>query len=257
MVTKTIDVPLPDSLTSLLQTPICVNLPPPGKVEITLPFGGATIKAFNDISKGIPDDCSLAFSLALQIGPLLANMKCFIEVLNCVKPLITLVQAGTSMDPIKIGQAIPDFLSALLKVGECVTKFFFGVPFFLRDLLALIAKLLRCIAQQLRSILNVMSGLALQIKSAESEGNAELLATLQCAQKNAQTSAAYSMSAIDPILVLLSLAEPLMGLANVDPIKTPQIGSDSSLEGLKSVVEVIEELAKTLQLVADGLGASQ
>ena len=34
------------------------------------------------------------------------------------------------------------------------------------------------------------------------------------------------MTAIEPMLVMLSLAEPLLGLAGVDPIKTPQIGSD-------------------------------
>lgn len=255
MVTQTVDVPLPDALRDMLATPICVELPKPGKLSITLPFGGAKIQAFNDISKGIPDDCSLSFSLALQIGPILANMKCFIEVLNCVKPLVALLQAGTSGDPLKFLGAIPDLLKAVEKVAECVAGFFIGVPLFLRDLLAMIAKLLRCIAAQLRSILNVMSGLALQITSAQSQGNAELLSTLQCAHKNAQTSAAYSMSAIEPVLVLLSLAEPLLGLANVDPIKTPQIGSDSSLESLKSVVEVLEELAKTLQTIADGLGA--
>jgi hypothetical protein len=255
MVTQAIDVPLPDSLKDLLATPVCLQLPKPGKMKITLPFGGATIQAFNDISKGIPDDCSLSFSLALQIGPILANMKCFIEVLNCVKPLVALLKAGTGGNPVEFLKAIPDLLIAVEKVAECVAGFFIGVPLFLRDLLAMIAKLLRCVAQQLRSILNVMSGLALKITSAESEGNSQLLATLYCAQKNAETSAAYAMSAIEPILVLLSLAEPLLGIAGVDSIKTPQIGSDSSLEGLKKVTEVIEELAKTLQTIADGLGA--
>jgi hypothetical protein len=99
-----------------------------------------------------------------------------------------------------------------------------------------------------------MSGLALQITSAQGEGNTELLATLQCAQKNAETSATHSMSAIEPVLVLLSLAQPLLGLAGVDPIKTPQIGSDSSLEALKALVDVLETLAKTLTTIAQALG---
>jgi hypothetical protein len=255
MVTKTIDVPLPDAISSLLQTPVCVALPKPGKVQITLPWGGATIQAFNDISKGIPDDCSLSFSLALQVAPLLANMKCLIEALNVIKPLMAVITALTKPDLPAAGKAMPDLLAAIGPLLECITKFFVGIPFFLRDLLALIAKLLRCIVQQLRSILNVMGGLALQITSAKSEGNAELLATLECAKKNAETSAQYSMSAIEPIFVLLSLAEPLFGLAGVDPIKTPQIGSDSSLAALQSLIDVLDELAKTLQLVAEGLGA--
>jgi hypothetical protein len=255
MSTKTIDIPLPDSISGLLQTPVCVPLPKPGKMEITLPWGGATIKAFNDISKGIPDNCSLSFSLALQVAPLLANMKCLIEALKVVKPLMEVIKALTKPDPIAAGKALPDLLAAVEPLMECILKFFGGIPLFLRDLLLLIARLLRCVVQSLRSILDVMSGLALQISSAESEGNAELLATLQCAQKNAETSAEYSMTAVEPILVLLSLAEPLFGLAGVDPIKSPQIGSDKTLAGMQSVIDVLDELAKTLHLAAEGLGA--
>jgi hypothetical protein len=255
MSTKTIDIPLPDALSNLLQTPVCVPLPKPGKMQITLPWGGATIQAFNDISKGIPDDCSLSFSLALQVAPLLANMKCLIEALKVIKPLIAVVTALTKPDLLAAGQALPDLLAAVEPLVECITKFFLGIPFFLRDLLLLLARLLGCVAQQLRSILNVMSGLALQISSAESEGNAELLATLQCAQKNAETSAEYSMTAIEPVLVLLSLAEPLFGLAGVDPIKSPQIGSDKTLAGMQSVIDVLDELSKALHLAAEGLGA--
>jgi hypothetical protein len=255
MTTQAIDVPLPDSLMQLLQTPVCIPLPKPGKVELTLPFGGATLKAFNDASKAIPDDCSLSFSLALQIGPILANMKCLMEALNVVKPLLTVVTSVAKGDVISAGKALPDLLSAVGPLIECITKFFVAIPFFVRDLLALLAKLLRCIAQQLRSVLNVMSGLSLQIGSAQAEGNTELLATLQCDQHNAEASAQYAMSAIEPILLILSLAEPFLGMANVNPIKTPQIGSDSSLSALQTTVTVIDELAKTLQLAADALGA--
>ena len=139
---------------------------------------------------------------------------------------------------------------------DCIAQFVgLGIPLFVRDLLMLIAKILKCIAQQLRSVLNVMNGLALQIGSAQANGNAELIATLQCAQENAETSAQGMMSAIDPVLVLLSLAEPFLGMAGVDPIKTPQIGSDADLETLQSVVTTIEQLADTLTFIAKGLGA--
>src|SRR5450631_1380837 len=101
MTTQTIDIALPPALQTLLQTPICIPLPKPGKVEITLPFGGATLKAFNDISKGVPDDCSLSFSLALQIAPILANMKCLIEALSVVGPLIDMIKALATLRPDK------------------------------------------------------------------------------------------------------------------------------------------------------------
>lgn len=255
MVTKTLEIPLPAHVKERIATPICIPMPKPGKVSITLPFGGATIQAFSDISKGIPDDCSLSFSLALQLGPILANMKCLIEALRVVEPMVTLLTALGKADLPAIAQALPKFLEAVPALVDCIAKFFVGVPLFLRDLLALLAKLLRCIVASLRSALNVMSGLQLQIGAAQAEGNTALLAALECAQNQAQASTEYAMAAIDPVLVLLSLAEPLFGLAGVDPIKTPQLASDGTLEGLQSLIEVLDTLAKTLQTVAESLGA--
>jgi hypothetical protein len=249
-----IKVPLPDSLKKALEAPRCIRLPKPGKAQITLPFGGATIQAFTDISKGIPDDCSLSFSLALQIGPILANMKCLLEALNVIKPLITVITSLAKGDVISAGKSLPDLLSAVGPLIECITKFFVAIPFFVRDLLLLLAKLLRCVVGQLRSILAIMGGLALQISTAEAEGNTELLATLKCAQDNAAISAEQVMSAIDPIMVILALAEPFMGMANVSPIKTPTIGSADSLEALTAIVDVLDELAKVLQTAAEALG---
>jgi len=255
MVTKNLEIPLPANVKERLAAPICLPLPKPGKVSITLPFGGATIQAFNDISKGIPDDCSLSFSLALQIGPILANMKCLIEALKVVEPLITLITALGKADIPAIAQALPKFLEAVPPLVDCIAKFFVGIPIFLRDLLALLAKLLRCIVGSLRSALNVMSGLQLQIGSAQAEGNTALLAALECAQKQAQASTDYAITAIEPVLVILSLAEPLFGLAGVSPIKTPQLASDGTLEGLQALIDVLDTLAQTLQTVAEALGA--
>ncbi|MNT74668.1 hypothetical protein D3C72_2135070 [compost metagenome] len=121
-------------------------------------------------------------------------------------------------------------------------------------MLLLIIKLLRCIIGQLKSVLALMGGLALQISSAQAEGNSELMAALECAQANANASAQHMMSAIDPVLVLLSLAEPFMGIAGVDPIKTPAIGAAEDIESLQNVVTTLDELTKALQLVADALG---
>ncbi|BDI05909.1 hypothetical protein [Sphaerotilus microaerophilus] len=255
MVTKTLEVPLPANVKERLQTPICIPMPKPGKAQITLPFGGATIQAFNDITKGIPDDCSLNFSLMLQVAPLLANMKCLIEALKVVEPLVTLITALGKADLPAIAQALPKFLDAVPPLVDCIAKFFVGVPLFLRDLLMMLAKLLGCVVQTLRSALAVMSGLQLQIASARADNNTALLAALECAHGQAQASAQHALTAVDPLLVILSLCEPLFGLADVSPIQTPQIGSDESIEGLTAVIDVLDTLAKTLRTVAEGLVA--
>jgi hypothetical protein len=254
MPTKNFDIELPEPLAKLVQKPVCIPMPKPGTAKINLPMGG-TLQGITDITKAIPDDCSLSFSLALQLAPFLASLDCLFKIVKVIEPMVKVVTAVAKPDPPAALKALPALVEAVPPLLDCIKKFVgAGVPAFIRDLLRLIAKLLRCITQQLKSVLAVMSGLALQITSAQSQGNADLLATLQCAQDNAQTAAAHSMSALEPIMLILSMAEPFMGIAGVDPIKTPQIGSDTDLAALQATVDTLDELAKTLSLIADSLG---
>lgn len=244
-----IKVPLPDHLAELLAEPICVKLPPPSKVELNLPTGGK-IQGLVDVTNAIPNDCSLSFSLMLQLGPILANLDCLFKIIKVLEPMIKVVTALPNM--IEVGKAMPKLVEAVPPLVECIAKFLgLGLPLFLRDVLLLIIKILSCVIGQLKSVLAVMGGLALQIQSAQAAGNSELLAALQCAQDNANASAQHSLSAIDPILVLLSLAEPMLGVAGVNPIKTPTIGSAEDIAGLQAVVTTLDELVQVLQLVAD------
>ena len=255
MVTKTIDIPLPDALSKLAEKPICIPIPKPSKVEIAMPTGGK-IQGIVDATKAIPSDCSLSFSLVLQLQPILVNLSCLFKIIKVIEPMMDVVTglAKVPPDAPKVAGAIPKLLEAVPPLVKCIADFVFVIPAFVRDLLMLIAKLLKCVAQGLRSVLNVMGGLALQIGSARANGNSELLLTLECAQENAENSAQGLMSSVDPILVLLSLAEPFLGMAGVDPIKLPQIGSDTDLESLQTVVTTLETLADTLLFIAKGLG---
>jgi hypothetical protein len=254
MVTKVIDVPLPAGLEEYLSRPVCIPMPKPGKAEINLPMGG-TLKGMADITKSIPDDCSLSFSLALQLGPFLANLDCLLKIVKVLEPLIGVVQGLSKPDPLKVAESVPKLAEAVPPLVECIAKFFgIGVPLFVRDLLCLIIKLLGCIIGQMKSLLAVMGGLALQIESAQGAGNTELLAALECARQNAQVSAEQTMSAVEPLMVLLSLAEPLLGMAGVSPIKTPALASPEDLEKMQEVVNTLDELVKTLKLAAEIVG---
>lgn len=253
MTANSIDVTLPDALQEALAQPICIALPKPGKAQITLPTGG-TLKGISDITKSIPDDCSLSFSLALQLGPFLANLDCLLKIMKVLEPLINVVTALAKPDPFKAAEAAPKLIAAVPPLVECFAQFFIGVPLFVRDILCLIIKLLRCVLGQLKSVMAVLGGLSLQIASAKQNGNTELLAALQCAEANANASAQHMVAGVEPILVLLSLAEPLLGIAGVSPIKTPAIASPEDLAQMQAMVDTLDQLVKTLQLVADGLG---
>jgi len=254
MVTRTIDVPLPPELEEYLSQPVCIPMPKPAKVEINLPMGG-TLKGIADITKAIPDDCSLSFSLALQLGPFLANLDCLLKIVKVIEPLVNVVTGLTKPDPIAVAESVPKLAQAVPPLLECIAKFLgAGVPLFVRDLLCLVIKILGCIIGQLKSITALMGGLALQIQSAQAAGNTELLAALECAQQNAQISAQHMMSAVEPVMVLLSLAEPLLGIAGVNPIQTPALASPDDLEKMQDAINGLDELVKTLRLAAEIVG---
>ncbi len=245
-----LDIEVSPDLAKLFELPECteIKLPDPGSVSIQLPTGGS-IKAIADLSKGIPTDCSLSFSLMVQLAPLLASMECIVKILNLLKPLIDVIK-GLPMPPVK---AIQEFVKAAVDLAPCLL-----IPTpaaiipFVRDILCLVLKMLKCFLGQMKTVIGAMQGLSLQIQTAGD--NPELLASLQCAQDNAATSAGQLTKAIEPIGVILDLVGPFMGIAGVEPIQLPQLGSDTDLETLNQTVETMQGVVGTIQIVVDTLG---
>ena len=62
-------------------------------LKIELPMGGS-LKAFTDISKGIPTDCSMVFNLMVQLAPMLASIECLVRVLKLLAPLIEVIKGA-------------------------------------------------------------------------------------------------------------------------------------------------------------------
>lgn len=257
MATHSIDVPLPDSLQTFLSQPLCLELPPPGKAEINLPIGG-TLKGITDVTKAIPDDCTLTFSLLLQLAPFLASIECLLRVLKLLKPLIEIINVLTNPPKLPDPKIVEEFVQAAGELIEnCIKKLIPGIGIlqFIKDIICLIIKLLRCLIGQLKSIAEVMGGIALEIELATAEDNAELLEQLECAQKNAATSAAYTVSAMEVVTMLLSLAEPLFSLSPKKiEIKIPTVGSPEDIETLKQTIATLEDVVGTLSAVIETLG---
>jgi hypothetical protein len=226
-----IDIAVDVDLKQAFDIPSCIDLslPNAGPLKVTLPTGG-TISAFADISKGIPTDCSMTFSLMLQIAPFLAATECLLKVLKLLKPLIDVIQ-GLPMPPVK---AIQEFVKAAVDLP----------PFLLVPAQPSI----------ITSLVKILGGLWLQLTAAQQEGNDELVGVIQCAQANAQTQAGQIMNSLGPVGVLLDLAGPLFGIAGIPAIQLPALGSASDLAALNSVVQTMQSVVATIQIVADGLG---
>jgi hypothetical protein len=251
-----IDIPIPVDLNKTFQFPPCdqVKLPFPSPLKINLPTGG-TLTAFSDLSKGIPTDCSQTFNLLVQIAPFLASTECLLKVLGLIGPLIEVMRALNPPNPLKLGSAIPKFINATIPVMECVAVVTgFGVIPFLRDLLCLIIKALKCFTSQMQSVLGVMKGLALQLDAATQAGDTDLLNAIQCEQNNAAAMAANMTASIEPIGVILQLAGTFFGIVGKEPITLPSLGSQTDIDSLNTLLQTIQGVIGTLQIVADGLG---
>jgi len=246
-----IEIPLPDELKAFLKKPRCaeISLPEPGSVSLNLPSGG-TIKGIGDITKGIPTDCSLNVSLMLQLGPILANLECFIRVLKLIKPLIDVIK-GLPFPPVK---AIADFGEAAADVVECIVKFTTpaGMIPFVKDILCLIIRILSCMLDQMNSLVSLMENLSLSFAAAD--GNAVEQELIKCAQDNAQRSANAQLQSVEPVMVIMEIAAPIFEIAQVGPIEIPTLGNVEGVEQMRTFITTMEGFVETLELVADGLG---
>jgi len=242
-----IDIAVDADLRKLFDLPACsdISIPGPKPLKIQLPTGGS-ITAFADISKGIPTDCSMTFSLLVQLAPFLAATECLLKVLKLLKPLIDIIQGVIKVPPSPPAAAVEEFLRAAVELAPCLL-----VPTpaniipFIRDLLCLILRVLNCFLGQMKSLLKVL---------AQSSGNAELLAHIQCAQGNANAQAQHLTASLEPIGVLLELAGALFGIAGIPAIKLPAAGSATDLKSLNALVQAIQEAVVVITVVTDGLG---
>jgi hypothetical protein len=247
-----IDIPLSVDLNAALQLPPCdeIKIPMPKPLKIQLPTGGS-IKAIADISKGIPTDCAMTFSLMVQLAPLLASMECLLKILKLLKPLVDIV-TNLPMPPVK---AVQEFAKAAVDLAPC---FLIPTPAsiipFVRDILCLILRVLKCLIGQLKTLVALMSGIQLQLDAARAAGNFELEEALNCAQANAEASGQHMTKAIEPVGVLLDLIGPLMGLAGAEPIQLPALGSKSDLEGLQEAIKTLQGIVGTIDTVVEALG---
>jgi hypothetical protein len=92
-----------------------------------------------------------------------------------------------------------------------------------------------------------------QLEAARRAGNDDLVATLECAQENALTSAQHLLQAFEPVGALLGLAGPLMSIAGVQAIQLPALGGDTDVAALKGSLGTLRGLINTMQQIVDGV----
>ena len=195
----------------------CIDFPSAKTIKIPLPFG-IDLSSIHDISKGSPTDCSLAQSLMLQISPLLGSMTCLFKIL---KVMSTLKDILSSANPTTL---IPDLLNKLpadlLDLSSC---FVLLNPCKIAEMIAGILKIIlsyiSCLIEAFESIWNFQIGIDLNA----AQGNPVLLASLECAQKNAQTSLTSLNEALEGIKPILDMVGMLLEAIGQPPLELPPL----------------------------------
>ena len=249
-----IDLDVSVDVAEALELPACedIELPKPALPKVTLPTGGS-LKAIADISKGIPSDCSMNINLLIQLAPLLGGIECLVKLLKLIKPLIEIVKIIPDI-PTKVPtpEMIQEFTEAAADLSECllIPTPLAMIPF-VRDILCLILKILQCVIDQLRSIVNLLGGLTIQLEAAEADGNTALMRSIGCAQKNAERSALHLIESLGSVGVILELVGPFMDIAGIEAIALPAFAPDSDLQSLNQSLETLQNLVDTIQAVVD------
>jgi hypothetical protein len=249
-----LDIPISADLQKLFQLPTCelIGLPPVKPLRVRLPSGGE-LKAFSDISKGIPTDCSLSINLMLQIAPILANMKCILAVIGLAKPVKTLLDAMPNVP--KAIMAVPDVATAFGKfMDSCIMPFFPAIKLaqFLIDILKLIITLLKCVIGQLKTVLEMMQGITIKINEAQAAGNTELAQILDCARKNAALSAQHTAASMEPVSGIVDLMAPILELFG-QSLTIPGPGSPDDIESMQKTIQSLEDVVTNIENLIDVL----
>ncbi len=246
-----VDIPVPEELREALSAPPCLDLslPEPKKLTVQLP-SGAALTSLANAGQNVPNDCSLTFSLMMQIMPMMASMECVLKILKLLKPLS---DAVTKFPPSPM--LIKDIVQATADLAPCFLMLTpAGMIPFVRDVLCLILKILGCLVGQLKTIGNLLEGLTIDLERARASGNTELAATLECAQQNAITSIGHLLKGIEPVKAIIDLASPFTSIAGVSEIKLPAIGGATDIESLNKVVNSLDDVVGTIQGIVDSLG---
>jgi hypothetical protein len=219
----------------------CSVIPRPSPITIPTPFG-IELKTMTDLSKGIPNDCSIVHSLMLQLTPMLAGFSCVLKILGVLGKL-----SDFAKDP--LGNA-GGLLKALGDASDCI-----GLPInpkpwldMIKAILQVILAFIGCLIQGFESIRNFKAGIDLDAEG----GTPLLLNTLDCANGNGDTSLASLLSAMEAIQPLMSIIQTITGIVPglSDIVKLPTLsltsGGDDPLQPIIDFHDALAELVDAI-----------
>lgn len=209
-------------------TGICIRFPGGAKICLPDAHTGSPIEQVRGLLK-------LANTALMPLQP-------FFSVLNVIKAVKDVFDAlpGLISDPKALIDAIGKFVKAF---GALVALFpQLSVPILVKDILAMVAFLMRAIAKEMEAFAAMEQQIAESASLASRLGLASLTAEVSCAQDAFDISMSNFNASLGPIAEILGLVNVLLGLAGLPEIKVALSESGSPSEAIAAMNEIANVL---------------
>ncbi len=235
---------------------LCFDMPEvPSLDDICFPGGFCLSYVWDAINK-IPSVADISLDFFSQIGPALAPLKPFFDLLDTVLAIYRCVKAIpdaiTSLDPSELLNCVPALAQLIDQLLKLIPQL--SIPKMVIAVVRNMAKLLRAIANDLRYLQSQLQRIADMIDRAADLNDVKLNGFLVCAQNDLDTTVMSTAEALKGVGRMILLVNIFIGLFGGEEI--PCFGSlvsDNIAEGFDVVIDLLTTLAELLDTLADAI----
>jgi len=235
---------------------LCFDLPEiPDLEDICFP-GGFCLSYIWDAIDQIPHLADISLDFFSQIGPAMAPLQPFFNLLDTVLAIFRCVQAIpkviTELDPSELLNCIPALAELIDQILKLIPQL--SIPKMIIAAIKNLAALLRAIAADFLYLQSQLQRIADMIDRAADLNDVKLNGFLVCAQDTVEGSVMSTAEALKGIGRIILLINILIGLFGGEEI--PCFGtliSDNLAEGFDVIVDLLTGLADVLEMIADAI----
>lgn len=232
---------------------LCVNWPLIELPEDICFPGGFCLSYVWDAINKIPSLSDVSMDFFSQIGPAMAPMKPFFDMLNTVlqifKCLMAIPKSILTLNPTELLECIPTLAALVDQLLKMIPQL--SIPKMVIALLRNMARLLRAIAGDLRYIQSQMQRIADMIDRAADLNDVKMKGFLACAQKDMEDVAYSTAEALQGIGRLILLINIFIGLFGGQEIPCfGQLVTDNLSQGFDVLVDLLTTVAEVLDDIA-------
>lgn len=234
----------------------CIPMPEiPSIDDICFPGGFCLSYVWDGIAK-IPTAADMSTDFFSQIGPAMAPLKPFFDMLDTVLQIFKCVTAIPKSILTLNPQELLDCFPTLAKLIDQLLKLIpqLSIPKMIKTILHNLAKLLRSIASELTYIQSQLQRIADMIDRAAQLGDVKMNGFLVCAQSDLQDSVLSTSEALKGIGRVILLVNIFIGMIGAEPI--PCFGSlieNNAAEGFDVVIDLLTGLATVLETMSKAI----